>query len=100
MTRKRENWRLPKIIVEGTAMKLVTHFLHVPVVMLALGLTGGGTASAQVSASDSAAAYTNGWLTGTNLGSGFLPWILTNNGASAGGFAGNFIGNSGTLIDT
>lgn len=72
--------------------------------LLAMAITGlwlaEGTASAQVTASDTAAAYTNGWGTGTNFGTGFLPWILTNNNGSGGGFGGSFIGNSGSAIDT
>ncbi len=71
--------------------------------LLAMAITGlwltEGTASAQVTAADDASAYGGGWNTGTNFGTGFLPWVLTNNNGSGGGFAGSFIG-SGTGIDT
>ena len=59
-------------------------------------------ASAQTNAYDDASAYTvpNGWYNGVNHGFGFGPWTLTNNNGDNGGFAGTYVGNSGTIIDT
>ena len=58
---------------------------------------------AQTNAQDSAAAYSS-WANGSNLGFGFYPWVLKDNnglsGTGNGGFAGFFVGNSGTAIDT
>ena len=66
-------------------------------VMTVISLLLAGSVNAQTAADD-ASTYT-GWGTGTNVGTGFLPWVLTNNNGSGGGFGGNFIG-SGTTIDT
>jgi hypothetical protein len=94
-----ENFRPAKIILEGTAMKRMSFLTW-----LAIGVTviclGGGRAAAQTNALDTAAAYGSGWGTGTNQGFGFLPWVLANNNGAGSGFAGAFVGNSGTLIDT
>lgn len=49
-------------------------------------------ASAQI-ASDNASNYGGTWGNGTNGGSGFLPWSITNNNGG-GNFAGSFTGNS------
>jgi len=53
-------------------------------------------ASAQISAQDNAAAYTT-WTNGMNLGSGFTPWVLTQNNGNSGTSAGFFIGSSGNI---
>ena len=51
-------------------------------------------AHAQVAA-DNAANYGGSWTNGSNQGSGFLAWALSNNdGGGVAPFAGNFIGNS------
>jgi opacity protein-like surface antigen len=48
-------------------------------------------------ANDNAAndAYSDGWVTGDNGGSGFGSWILTSTSGGEGGFAGSFIGGTG-----
>jgi hypothetical protein len=79
-------------------MKKHTQLFSLSVTTL-ISLLLAGSAGAQTAADD-ASVYTNGWGTGTNLGTGFLPWVLTNNNGAGGGFAGNFVGNSGTVIDT
>jgi hypothetical protein len=66
-------------------MKNVTHIL----LLLALSSS---MAHAQVAA-DNASNYGGSWTNGSNQGSGFLAWALSNNNGGAV-FAGNFIGNS------
>ena len=60
------------------------------------------SASAQVLAADSAAGYASAtWVTGSNLGYGFTGWTFANDNNTAGGtFAFDFVGASGTVIDT
>ena len=70
-----------------------------PLIMTLFSLLFAGPAVMAQTAADDASTYT-GWGTGTNVGTGFLPWALTNNNGAGGGFAGNFIGNSGSVIDT
>jgi len=68
-------------------MKNVTYIL----LLLALSSS---MAQAQVAA-DNASNYGGSWTNGSNQGSGFLPWALSNNdGGGVAPFAGNFIGNS------
>jgi hypothetical protein len=66
-------------------MKNVTHIL----LLLALSSS---MAHAQVAA-DNASNYGGSWTNGSNQGSGFLAWALSNNNGGAV-FAGNFLGSS------
>src|ERR1700677_3010889 len=100
MTCPGKTCRLPRTILARIVMKKLIAFLFLPLAALMFGLAAGGTASAQITAADDASAYGGGWGTGTNLCFGFYPWALTNNNGAGGGFAGAFIGNSGTSIDT
>jgi len=71
---------------------------------LALALAFSATHTARaVTAEDDAAqpVYTNGWFSGTNGGSGFGPWFLTNTVNDANDFAGFLIQGSGVAaVDT
>jgi hypothetical protein len=58
------------------------------------------SASGQTNAYDDASTYTTGWNNGLNHGFGFRSWVLADNNGAGGGFAGTFVGYSGTVIDT
>jgi hypothetical protein len=66
-------------------------FLLIPA--LALGLAVGAHAATVASDVASNPAYSGGWGNGTNGGSGFSVWTITNNDGD-GNFAGSFIGDS------
>jgi len=59
---------------------------------LAAAAVAVGSANAQFIATDNAGNYGGVWTDGSNLGSGFQPWVLSSSGGT-GGFGGNFIGN-------
>ena len=63
---------------------------------LLLGL-GTHDLSAQITANDDAAPYT-GWLTGTNYGFGFQPWVQEQTGTGGGNYTGFFLGNGGDAV--
>jgi hypothetical protein len=69
---------------------------------LALGFFTIHSAFAQTAEDDAAqAVYTNGWFNGTNGGSGFGPWVLTNTVNDADDFSGFLILGSGVAaVDT
>lgn len=52
-----------------------------------------GVAAAQV-ATDNAGNYGGSWTNGSNGGSGFLPWSISNNNNGSSIFAGSFVGDS------
>src|ERR1700722_2824002 len=83
---------------EGCPMKKHKQILS-KLIMTLISLLFAGPAVMAQTAADDASTYT-GWGSGTNAGTGFLPWALTNNNGIGGGFAGTFIGSSGTAIDT
>lgn len=62
--------------------------------LLALLLTASAHSSFALTASDNATNYGGGWTDGSNSGTGFAAWSLTNNDNSTTQFAGNFIGDS------
>ena len=56
-------------------------------------------ASAQIYAQDDASVYAN-WLTGTNYGFGFQPWVQAQTGTGGGNYTGFYLGNAGDPIAT
>ncbi|MFA6287816.1 MAG: PEP-CTERM sorting domain-containing protein [Opitutaceae bacterium] len=60
---------------------------------VALALFGGICAQAQI-ASDNASNYGGSWTNGSNGGTGFLAWSISNNNNGVTLFAGNFLGDS------
>src|SRR4051812_25806283 len=81
-------------------MKKLTALLSTGMAMLVSALLMAPSASAQILAQDSAAAYNaagNTWTNGENLGSGFTPWVLTNTVNNGGNFSGFFIGDGGPI---
>lgn len=65
--------------------------VHRLIIALALALSP--LAAAQI-ATDNASNYGGSWINGSNGGSGFLAWSLSNNDNGATLFAGNFLGDS------
>ncbi|MDB6124128.1 MAG: hypothetical protein JWQ71_3121 [Pedosphaera sp.] len=84
-------------------MKKLTLLLSTAVAIFASLSFFTGSASAQILAQDSAAAYNtagNTWTNGENLGFGFTPWVLTNTVNNGGNFSGFFIGDGGAIATT
>jgi hypothetical protein len=80
-----------------TIMKQIV-LARLAALVLGCGLSLAHSGSAQVLAQDNAAqtVYTNGWSSGTNGGTGFGPWVLTNTPNVAGSdFSGFFLGDCG-----